>query len=125
MPKKSVAEHSMEWRLLLDSIEAETQDVAFMKELLFELRLVRDTVLRLESERLALIARKQQITKDLNALKNRGRAVASRVRSGLLTQLGHDSEQLTAHGMKPRRRRIGDRLQEEETMTRFTDDPVS
>jgi hypothetical protein len=125
MPKKSVAEHSAEWRMLLDSIEMEDLEVAFMKELLFELRLVRDTVLQLEVERLALVARKQQITKDLNALKNRGRAVASRVRSGLLTQLGHDSEQLTAHGMKPRRRRVADRLQEQETMARFTDDPVS
>jgi DNA polymerase III psi subunit len=125
MPKKSVADHSMEWRLLLDSIEPDTQEAAFMKELLFELRTVRDTVLQLDSERLALIARKQQITKDLNALKTRGRSVAARVRSGLLTQLGHDSEQLTAHGMKPRRRRTRAILQEQETLERLTNDPVS
>lgn len=126
MPKKSVAEHSAEWRLLLDSFGMEFQEEpAFLKELLFELRLVRETILQLETERLALIARKQQITKDLNALKTRGRSVAARVRSGLRTQLGHDSEQLTAHGMKPRRRHVADRLQEQDTLARLTDDPVS
>lgn len=126
MPKKSVAEHSSEWRLLLDSIGMEFQEEpAFLKELLSELRTARETILQLESERLALTARRQQITKDLNVLKSRGRAAAARVRSGLRTQLGYDSEQLTAHGMKPRRRRVSERLQEQETLARLTDDSVS
>lgn len=125
MPKKSVAEHSAEWRLLLDSLGTDIPEPAFLKELLFELRTVRDTILQLENERLALIARKQQITRDLEVLKDRGRAVAARVRSGLRTQLGYDSEQLTAHGMKPRRRRTSQRLQEEETLARLADDSVS
>lgn len=125
MPKKSVAEHSAEWRLLLDSIEPETQEIAFLKELIFELRLVRETILQLESERLALLARKQQVTKDLNALKNRGRAVTARIRAGLRTVHGFDSEHLVAHGMKPRRRRVGQTLNEQETLARLTDEPVS
>jgi hypothetical protein len=125
MPKKSVAEHSVEWRLLLDSIGTGTPEAAFLKELLFELRTVQETLLNLESERLALTARRQQITKDMNLLKNRGRTVAARVRSGLRTQLGYDSEQLTAHGMKPRRRRVGQTREELETVARLTDDSTS
>lgn len=125
MPKKSVAEHSVEWRLLLDSIGTGTPETAFMKELLFELRTVQETILKLESERLAITARRQQITKDMNTLKNRGRSVAARVRAGLRTQLGYDSEQLTAHGMKPRRRRVGQTREEQETMDRLTDDSAS
>jgi hypothetical protein len=123
MPKKSVAEHSMEWRLLLDSIEPDTQEVAFMKELLFELRHVQTTILQLESERLALTARRQQITKDLSALKNRGRTVAARIRSGIRTQHGYDSETLTKHGMKPRRRRTRDVVNEREILERLGEEP--
>jgi hypothetical protein len=125
MPKKSVAEHSSEWFLLLRNIEPDSQEAAFLQELIFELRLVRETVLKLETERLALDARRQQITKDLNALKNRGRAVAARVRSGLRSQYGWDNEKLTAHGMKPRRRRVGEARDEQEAMARLTDDPAS
>lgn len=125
MPKKSVAEHSAEWFLLLRSVEEVPQDIGFLQALLLELHLVRETILKLESERLALKARSQQITKDMNALKNRGRSVAARVRSGLRTQLGYDSEQLTAHGMKPRRRKVGDRVEEQDTLARLGDDPVS
>ena len=71
MPKKSVAEHSLEWFHLVNSVEADIPD-AFLRELLVELRHVRETILQLETERLALTARRQQITRDLEALKNRG-----------------------------------------------------
>jgi len=125
MPKKSVAEHSSEWHLLLESIGTDTQEAAFMKELLFELRRVRETILELETERLALTARRQQITKDINALKNRGRTAAARVRAGLRTQYGFDNEKLTMHGMKPRRRRVGAARAEQEVVDRLTDDPAS
>ena len=125
MPKKSVAEHSVEWLLLLDSIGTDTQEAAFLKELLFELRLVRETILQLEVERLAVTARRQKITKDMSSLKNRGRTLAARVRSGLRTQYGYDNEKLIEHGMKPRRRRIGAARAEQEAVDRLIDDPVS
>ena len=125
MPKKSVAEHSAEWHLLLDSIGTDTQEAAFLKELLFELRRVRDTILELEVERLGLTARRQQITKDLNTLKNRGRSLAARVRSGVRTQYGFDSEKLTVHGIRPRRRRTGAARAEQEAVNRLADDPDS
>lgn len=125
MPKKSIAEHSAEWFLLLKSVEEIPQDVGFLEALLLELRLVRETILKLEGERLALKAKSQQITKDMNALKKRGRSVAARVRSGLRTQLGYDSEQLTAHGMKPRRRKVAERIEEQEILARLADDSAS
>src|SRR5215210_28230 len=114
MPKKSVADHSLEWFHLVNSVEADIPD-AFLRELLFELRHVRETILQLETERMALTARRQQITKDMNALKNRGRTLAARVRSGVRTQYGYDSEKLTEHGMRPRRRRTRDVLQDKES----------
>ena len=123
MPKKSVADHSMEWRLLLDSIEPDSPEAAFLKELLFELRHVQDTLRQLETERLALTARRQQITKDINGLKNRGRTVAARIRAGIRTQHGYDSETLTKHGMKPRRRRTRDVLNEREILDRLAEEP--
>ena len=123
MPKKSIADHSMEWRLLLDSIEPDSPEAAFLRELLFEQRHVQDTIRQLETERLALTARRQQITKDINALKNRGRTVAARIRSGIRTQHGYDSETLTRHGMKPRRRRTRDVLNEQEVLERLAEEP--
>jgi hypothetical protein len=124
MPKKSFAEHSLEWFHLANSAETDLQE-PFLKELILELRHVRETMLALETERLALIARKQQITKDMNALKSRGRAVAARVRSGVLTQYGWDSERLTVHGMKPRRRKTRVLLDEKEALERLAEDPTS
>ncbi|HET9229048.1 MAG TPA: hypothetical protein VFR31_20390 [Thermoanaerobaculia bacterium] len=124
MPKKSVAEHSLEWLHLVKSVGADPR-AEFLRELVLELRQVRETILQLETERMAITARSQQITKDIGNLKNRGRIVASRIRSGLHTEYGSDSEKLTEHGMKPRRRRTGAAKAEQEAVERLTDDPVS
>ncbi|HWM89215.1 MAG TPA: hypothetical protein VN493_00460 [Thermoanaerobaculia bacterium] len=124
MSKKSVADHSLEWFHLISTVGP--KEVPYLVELLAELGLVRKAVIDLESERLSLIARKQQITRDLEALKNRGRTLAGRVRSGLKTKYGYDNEQLTQYGMKPRRRRVGQAAAEQEAVAKHTDfEPVS
>lgn len=120
MPKASLADHSLEWFKLLASVEANNQDVPYLKELRDELELVLDSVKALDQERAALEARKQQITRDLQALKSRGRLVAARLRSGLRTRYGFGSEKLVEFGMRPRRRSLDDEMREEQAMTAIT-----
>ena len=126
MPKNSFADDTGDWSQLLLSVGKRDGEVPFLKELLAELRLILDTVTKLDTERLQLKARSQQISRDLDALRNRGRNVAGRVRSGLKTQYGTDSEQLTEFGVNPRRRKVRARLAEQEALAKISDpDPVS
>lgn len=116
MPKASLADHSLEWYKLLVSVEANTEDVPYLKELKDELKLVLDSVKALDNERSMLEARRLQVTRDIQALKSRGRVVAARLRSGIRTQYGFGSEKLTEFGMRPRRRRLADQMREEQAM---------
>lgn len=116
MPKASLADHSLEWFKLLASVEANNQDVPYLDELKDELQLVLDSVKVLAQEQATLEARRQQVTRDLQALKSRGRLVAARLRSGLRTRYGFGSEKLVEFGMRPRRRRLADEMREERVM---------
>jgi hypothetical protein len=127
MPKNSFADDTFDWSQLLASVGKHPDEVRFMEELSSELRLILTSVTDLKKERLQLKARSQQITRDMEALQNRGRNVAGRIRSGIKTQYGLSSEQLTEFGMNPRRRRrIKDAIAEQETVARVLDsDPPS
>jgi hypothetical protein len=126
MPKSSVAEHSLEWSQLLTSVGTNAEDVPYLADLTAELERVLESITALETERLALTARRQQITRDLENLKNRGRILAARVRSGLKTKYGFGSEKLTEFGIRPRRRRLRDQRAEEAVVEKITDvEPVS
>ncbi len=120
MPKASLADHSLEWFKLLASVEANNQDVPYLDELKDELQLVLDSVKVLAQEQATLEARRQQVTRDLQALKSRGRLVAARMRSGLRTRYGFGSEKLVEFGMRPRRRRLADEMREEQVMAAIT-----
>ena len=120
MPKASLADHSLEWFKLLASVEANNQDVPYLDELKDELQLVLDSVKVLAQEQATLEARRQQVTRDLQALKSRGRLVAARLRSGLRTRYGFGSEKLVEFGMRPRRRRLADEMREEQVMAAIT-----
>jgi hypothetical protein len=127
MPKNSFADDTLDWSQLLASLGKHPDEVRFMEDLSSELRLILNSVSDLDKERLRLKARSQQITRDLEALKNRGRNVAGRIRSGVKTQYGLQSEQLTEFGMKPRRRRrIKEAIAEQQTVDKFIgSDPAS
>jgi hypothetical protein len=124
MPK-SVADHSLEWSHLLASVGTNSGDVPFLDDLTLELNRILRTLNELDKEQLALIARKQQITRDREALKNLGRVVAARIRSGLRTQYGFGSEKLTEFGMRPRRRSVKDRQAEQAALDKLDSEPVS
>lgn len=126
MPKNSVADDTFDWSQLLNSVGRHPGEMAFMKELIAELQLILESVGELEKERLQLKARSQQITRDLESLKSRGRNVSGRIRAGVKTQYGPNSEQLTEFGMSPRRRRVRDRISETQTLEKISDpDSVS
>jgi len=127
MPKNSFADDTFDWSQLLASVGKHPDEVQFMEELSSELRLILKSVMDLNKERLQLKARSQQITRDMEALQNRGRNVAGRIRSGIKTQYGLNSEQLTEFGMNPRRRRrIKDAIAERDAVAKLSgSDPVS
>lgn len=126
MPKNSFADDTGDWSQLLLSVGKRDGEVPFLKELLAELRLILDTVKKLDTERLQHKARSQEISRDIDALRNRGRNIAGRVRSGLKTQYGTDSEQLTQFGVNPRRRKVRTRLAEQDALAKLPDpDPAS
>lgn len=126
MPKASIADHSLEWHPLLTSANANADDLPYLSELIAELQRIVDVIPELEQERLVLVARKQQISRDVDAYKGRGRAVAARIRSGLKTAYGYNSEKLAEFGLRPRRRRLRDEQAERAAMDKITNaDPVS
>lgn len=126
MPKNSFADDTFDWSLLLASVGEHPDEMDFTEELSSELRLILNSVLDLHQERLQLKARSQQISRDMEALQNRGRNVAGRIRAGVKAQYGLNSEQVTEFGMNPRRRRIKDVKAEQQAMAKIADsDQVS
>ena len=126
MPKNSFADDTFDWSQLLSSVGKHPDEVRFMEELTSELRLILKSVKELDKERLQLKARSQQITRDLEALKNRGRSLTGRIRSGVKTHYGFSNEQLTEFGIHPRRRRVGAEAAERDAVARVTDsEPAS
>lgn len=126
MPKNSFADDTLDWSQLLASVGKHPDEVRFMEDLSSELRLILNSVSDLNKERLQLKARSQQISRDLDVLKNRGRSLAARIRSGVKTQYGFSNEQLTEFGMHPRRRRVGAEAAERNAVAKITDsEPAS
>jgi hypothetical protein len=125
MPKSSFADESFDWTHLLLSVENNAEDVTYLAELTSELRIILQASKAMEQERLALDARRQQITRDLQALKSRGRIVAARVRAGIRTRYGYGSEKLVEFGMQPRRRRVADESAEQEAVDKVTSSTTS
>lgn len=120
MPKSSIADESFEWTHLLLSVEQNSGEIAHLSELIAELRTILQGSKELEQERLALEARRQQITRDLQSLRSRGRIVAGRVRAGLRSRYGYGSEKLVEFGLQPRRRRVDAERTELEAVDKVT-----
>ena len=126
MPKNSFADESFEWSQLLTSVKNNEEEVAYLEELLSELRIILNASRKLDLERMALDAKRQQVTRDLQALRGRGRVVAARVRAGIKTRYGYGSEKLVEFGMQPRRRSVMDEKAEQDAVAKVSDtEPVS
>lgn len=126
MPKNSVADDTFDWSQLLTSVGKHPDEMDFLENLISELQLILKGVGELEKERLQLKARSQQITRDLESYKARGRRVAGRIRAGIKAEYGTESEQLTEFGMSPRRRRVREAQAEKKALAKLSDpDSVS
>jgi chromosome segregation ATPase len=107
MSKDSLATTLDQWEQLLAPwrLDPEELDYLDLTNQLTELQDLSQRVKRLSEEQAALDARKQQVTRDLDEAKERGREIAVRIRNGLRSRYGRSSEKLTLFGLRPRRGR--------------------
>jgi hypothetical protein len=103
MPKAALAEHNLEWYRLV-AVRDNTADVPYLTDLVGELEHLLARSQQIDTERAALDAQRQQLTRDLDGIKARARIVAAHLRSGVKTKYGYSSEKLTQFGLRPRRR---------------------
>jgi len=112
MPKASLGDHHLEWFRLLTEVKARAAELPFVLDLVGELERLMAVSSSLDTERAALIARAQQLTRDQDAVLIRARIVAGQIRAGIRTKYGYGSEALIGFGMRPRRRKAA-RMEEE------------
>jgi hypothetical protein len=108
MPKESLAVTLSQWDELIGACEANAEDLEdldFLLELRAELRDLSEKAKELSVRQDALNAQKQQVTRDLDQVKQQGRELALRVRDGVRTRYGKRSAKLTEFGMRPRKGR--------------------
>lgn len=102
MPKESLNVTVRQWDQILDASDANGEDLAFLESQRSELRELRDRAMALSVRQAALAAERQQVTRELDAVKERGRDIATRLRLGLRTHYG-EAEKLIEFGLRPRR----------------------
>jgi chromosome segregation ATPase len=108
MPKESLAVTLSQWEQLIGACEANAEDLNDLLDLLElreELRDLSERAKELSVQQDTLNAQKQQITRDLDQVKGRGRDIALRVRDGVRVRYGKRSPKLTEFGMRPRKGR--------------------
>lgn len=103
MSKESVAKTLHQWEKILAAWEANAESMGFIAQERAELQDLVETVKKLYLEQAALNARKQQVTRDLDAAKERGRELAVRMRAGVRSRFGLSGVKLTEFGLRPRR----------------------
>jgi hypothetical protein len=91
------------WEQLLSAWEANPGDLGHIEEYRVELQDLVQRIRELSSEQDALNARKQQVTRDLDTAKERGRELAQLVRMGVHSRFGRQSPKLIEFGLQPRK----------------------
>lgn len=104
VPKESLALTVRQWEQILDASDANGADLAFLETNKMELRGLLERAKSLSIRQAALAAERQQVTRDLDAVKERGRDIATRMRLGIRQQYG-EGEKLLEFGLQPRRAR--------------------
>jgi hypothetical protein len=113
MSKESVPKTLHQWEKILAASEANAEDLRYLQKERTELQEIVERVKHLWNQQAALAAQRQQVTRNLEEAKERGRQIAVRMRNGIRTRYGLKGEKLTEFGLRPRRGRR--RNQEEET----------
>lgn len=102
MPKESLALTVHQWQQILDASDANGADLAFLEPQRGELRELLERAKSLSVRQAALAAERQQVTRELDAVKEQGRELATRLRLGIRQQYG-EGEKLIEFGLLPRR----------------------
>jgi len=102
MSKESVAKTLQQWDQLLGASDANAEDLVHLAALRAELLELSERVKALKDQQSALAAMRQQVSRDLDATKDRGRYVAVRIRDGIRSRYGVTSPKLIAFGLRPR-----------------------
>ena len=105
MPREPYAYTVEDWMRLNDSLEADRDAIAFLEEERLKLKAMAARAQELVTRRAALEAEKQTVTKELQAILEQGRTVATFLRAGLKQSLGERNEKLTQFGIRPFRGR--------------------
>jgi uncharacterized coiled-coil DUF342 family protein len=105
MPKESLAVTLSQWEELIGACDANAEDLTDYVELREELRDLSERAKELSVQQDTLNAQKQQVTRNLDEVKERGRDIALRVRDGVRVRYGKRSAKLTEFGMRPRKGR--------------------
>lgn len=103
MSKESVAKTILQWERLIAASESNSAELDYLATEREELHKMLERLKELKQEQDALTAKKQQVTRDLDAAKEGGREIAVRMRYGIKTRYGYKSEKLIQFGLKPRR----------------------
>jgi chromosome segregation ATPase len=103
MPKESLALTLTQWEQLIGACEANAEELTPLLELREELLDLSERAKELSVRQDALNAQKQQVTRDLDQVKQRGREIALQLRDGVRSRYGKRSAKLTEFGMRPRK----------------------
>lgn len=103
MPKVALADTFADWDQIIAAARRIAATKPEIRDVLDELERLRDRAKALDSERLSLQARSQQVTQELRAVKESGKENASRLRSLLKGLLGSQSEALVEFNVRLRR----------------------
>lgn len=94
------------WGMTNAAILANSADFGHIEADRVELAKIRDEVDALGHEQIALQAKLQQVTRDLEDRYRRGDAIHSRIRAAVKARYGYKSEKLTEFQLQPYRRPV-------------------
>ena len=103
MPKKALNEHVAEWRLLIESVKRNLDELEPLRADLEILDEKVGEILELKQRQLALKAAAQQATRNLDGAMAVATEVAVKMRHGLVAKYTTRSEKLGEFGLRPRK----------------------
>jgi hypothetical protein len=105
MPRQSFANVITDWEKLLITVTANKDDLGSIDAYRAQLEVEMGGAKAASIRQAALSAEVQQTTRDLEGFLERGRELASRIRTGIRSKYGNRNEKLTEFGMKVQRKR--------------------
>lgn len=105
MPGITFARKVTKWEVTINAVIANAADLPGLQADSLELQTLLQEAMVLGNQQIALEARLQQISRDLDEKLRQGEALVARVRAGVRAKYGYQSEKLTEFQLQPFRRR--------------------